>query len=127
MPSSPSILLLALAQLTLQPAPPRPPAEIEVQRTGEAYGECLGAASLRLSASSDAVEAIVEASFRACSDAHAVAVRAYRAYLESIGMSVSPEQVEQIFAEGRGQVESRLAGCVAEARSRRDGNPRQVC
>lgn len=127
MPSSPPILLLALAQLTLQPSPPRPPAEIEVQRTGEAYGECLGAETLRLSASNDPVDEIIEASFRACSQQHSAAGRAYQAYLESIGMSVSPEQVERIFAEGRGQVERRLAGCVAEARSRRAGNPPQSC
>jgi hypothetical protein len=127
MPAVLPMLGFALAQLTLQPSPPRSPAEIEVQRTGEAYGECLGAASQRLSASNDAVDAIVDASFRACADEHAAAVRGYRAYLESIGTSATSEQVEQMFAEGRGQVANRLAGCVAEERSRRAGNPPRGC
>ena len=121
------VLILAAAQITVTPAPPRSALELRSAAAGEALGACVAAASQRAAASDASAEAIVAAAFAACEAQERAARLAYAAYLSEIGISTSPEQIAAIFEEGRAQVRRRLVGCIAETRARREGRAPLPC
>ncbi len=120
------ILILVQAAAAVSASPPPSP-EAETQRAGEAYGRCIGEASQEHGRTSDDVDSIIARSLEDCAAEGAVARQTYIAYLRTIGIDATPEQVDQVFGAGLPQLRQRIAGCLAVARANREDGGRRMC
>ena len=121
----PMLAILIFVTQTAAAAVPLSPATS--QRTGEAYGLCIAAAAREHARVTDDMDAIMAHALGACTAEAAAAREAYLAYLRSIGMETSPEQVDRMLADGLPQLRQRIAGCLAVDRANRADGGRRMC